>query len=150
MAFSITLTSPMKKAERISRSLGMFAGQVTIDSYATTLIEATAITKYFVPISHTNATAALYPHGIVSMVMDPVSDSGYGFRWDATTGAFQCFAPANLFVSGSATGANLTIDLGIPALQAASTQGAFARAAIECVPNDKPGKVNFTAIGFIR
>lgn len=150
MAFSVTLRSPMKKPERISRSLGVFAGQVHVASYATTLIELTALTRYFLPIGHTNATAAYFPHGIVSVICDPVSNSGVNFRWDATTGAFQCFNPANFSVSGSATGSNVTIDLGIPALQAASTQGAYARVAVECVANDEPGTVNFTAVGFIR
>ena len=149
MAFSATVKSPMKGAERVSRSLGVYAGQVTVSSYATTLVELTAITKYFKAISHTNATAALFPHGIVSVNVDGVSELGFAFRWDATTGAFQCYTPTNITVSGSATGANLTIDLGIPALQAVSTQGLYAVGAIEAIANDAPGTVNFVAIGFI-
>ena len=67
MAFNITVSSPMKNPERISRSLGVYAGQVAMSSYALTLIECTAITDKFVDISHTNATAALFPLSFLLM-----------------------------------------------------------------------------------
>jgi len=151
MAFSATVRSPMNKAERISRSLGVYAGQITISSYATTLVECTAITKYFKPISHTNATAALFPHGIVSMAVDPVSESGFCWRWDATTGAFDCYYPSSMVFSGSATGAAVTWDsaLGSVGLQAVSKEGTIVKVATEAAANAAVGTVNFVAIGFI-
>jgi len=91
MAFSITVESPMKGAERISRSLGVYAGKVSITSYSQTLVECTAITKYFVPTG--NATTGGYKDGIVSCQIDGPSSGGYIVRWDHTTGAFYCFAP---------------------------------------------------------
>jgi hypothetical protein len=88
MPFSITVTSPMKGAERISRSLGLYAGKVSITSYAQTLVECTAITKYFVPTS-----SAAFQKGIVSVQIDGPSSGGYIVSWDATTGGFRCYAP---------------------------------------------------------
>ena len=165
MAFSVTVKSPMKKPERISRSLGVFAGQITISSYATTLVECTAITKYFKPIGHTNATAALFPHGIVSMAVDPISESGFCWRWDATTGAFDCYYPTNdaswsinIPVDSGAPGTALTFDSGggVGKLHAQSAVGniSLAVAAVEAAgseanANDAVGTVNFVAIGFI-
>ena len=161
MAFSVTVKSPMKNAERISRSLGVYAGQVTISSYATTLIECTAITKFFKDISSTNATAALFPHGVVSCECDAISESGFAFRWDATTGAFECYYPTvatsiTLPVDSGAPGVALTFDSagGAGALHATSAVGnitfAFADAVgSEAGANDAVGTVNFVAIGLV-
>ena len=151
MAFSVTVKSPMKNAERISRSLGMFAGQITISSYATTLVECTAITKYFKPIGSTETTAALFPHGIVSMVVDPISESGFCWRWDATTGAFDCYYPTSIVFSGSATGGNLAWDSALAGvgMQCGSAPGTFKSIGREATANDAVGTVNFVAVGFI-
>ena len=165
MAFSVAVESPMDKPERISRSLGIYAGRVTISSYATTLVECTAITKYFRDISSTNSTAAKFPHGVVSMACDAVSESGFAWRWDATTGAFRCFYPTNdaswtisLPVDSGAAGAALTFDSGGGAgkLHATSAVGnidlavaAVEAAASEANANDAVGWVNFVAVGFV-
>ena len=152
MAFSISVKSPMKHAERISRSVGIFAGQISISSYATTLIECTQITRHFIPIGNTETTAALFPKGLISVVADPISDSGFLFRWDATTGAFQCYYPTSIVFSGSATGGNLTWDSALAGvgMQCASAPGTFFSVGREAAANDLVGKVNFVAIGFIR
>lgn len=151
MAFGVTIKSPMKKAERISRSMGIFAGQITISSYATTLVEATEITKYFRSIANTDATAALFPTGIVSMEVDAISESGFAWRWDATTGAFECFYPTSIVFSGSASGGNLTWDSALAGvgMQCASAPGTFYSIGREAAANDAVGTVNFVAIGLI-
>ena len=151
MAFSATVRSPLKKADRISRNLGIYAGQITISSYATTLVECTGITKFFKPISHTNATAALFPHGIVSCVAEGMSELGFVFRWDATTGAFDCYYPTSIVFSGSATGGNVTwaSNLEGVGMAAASVPGTFYSIGREAAADDAVGTVNFTAIGFI-
>lgn len=152
MAFSTTVKSPLKGAERISRNMGIFAGQITISSYATTVVECTAITRNFVAVDNTNATAALFPHGIVSMVCDPISESGFCWRWDATIGGFECYYPTSFAFSGSGTGAAVTWDsaLGAVGLQALSKEGSMLLVGKEALANDAPGTVNFTAVGFIR
>lgn len=163
MAFAVTVKSPMKGAERISRNLGVYAGQISISSYATTLVECTAITKYFVPVGHTNATAAYFPHGIVSMVCDQLSDSGYAWRWDATTGAFYCFRPSaattlGVSIASSAAGAVPLEFCSSSASLVCSSAGGTGTLSIplaadkadQCSANDNPGTINFVAVGFIR
>lgn len=149
MAFSVTLKSPMKRAERISRSLGVFAGQITISSFATTLIECTSVTRYFKPITNTDATAALFPKGIVSMVIEPISELGFCWKWDSTTGAFDCYYPTNIVISGSATGGAATVLLTENKIAVASTSGNITAVGIQALANDAVGTVNFVAIGFI-
>ena len=107
MAFAITVTSPMKGAERISRSLGVYAGKVSITSYAQTLVECTAITKYFVPTG--NATTGGFKDGVVSVQIDGPSDSGYLARWDQATGAFRCFYTVNSTQSTLTLAASATV-----------------------------------------
>lgn len=165
MAFAVALKSPMKKPERISRSLGIFAGQVTMSSYATTLVECTALTRYFKPISHTNATAASFPHGIVSVAVDPISDLGYAWRWDAVTGAFDCYYPTSVVATTLGVKVDSDVSSGTIAviygsgekvLHATSGVGsldvvaaAVKGAGAEAAANDDTGTVNFVAIGFI-
>jgi hypothetical protein len=160
MAFSATVISPMKNPERISRSLGIFAGKVNIDSYATTLVTLTGITKFFKPTS--NATTGGFGHGIISVQIEGPSSNGYLVRWDYTTGAFKCYYPlkstsitlpvdsnvgagaALLFASGGGAGA----------LHATSAVGNItyaqaAGAALELVANVDVGTFGFVAIGFV-
>jgi len=167
MAFLQTVVSPMKGAERISRSLGVYAGKITVSSYATTLVECTAITKYFVDISSTETAAAQFPHGIVSCVADGISESGFAWKWDATTGAFRCYYPTNIASTSFTVAVDSNVDAGAAllfasgggagALHATSAVGNIlvARAAAEVVgseanANDAVGAVNFIAIGFVR
>lgn len=148
MAFSVSVKSPMSKPERISRSLGLFAGQITISSYATTLVECTAITKYFKPISHTNATAALFPKGVVSCVPSAISESGFAFRWDATTGAFRVYYPTEIVMAKSSA-ANAVVQVVGAALACTSAAHTVSYVGAEANANDAVGKVDFVAIGFI-
>ena len=160
MAFSATVSSPMKKPERISRSLGVYVGKVVLSSYATTLVELTGITKFFKPTA--NGTTGGYTHGIVSVQVDGPSSGGQLATWDFTTGAFKCYQPvagtsvalpvdsnvgagaALLFASGGGAGA----------LHATSAVGnitfAYAAAgAAECAANINVGTFGFIAVGFI-
>jgi len=167
MAFSQTVVSPMKGAERISRSLGVYAGKITVSSYATTLVECTAITKYFVDISSTETAASQFPKGIVSCVADGVSESGFAFRWDATTGAFRCYYPTSIASTSFQIAVNSNVGAGAAllfasgggaaALHATSAVGNIlvARAAAmakgsQATANAAVGSVNFVAIGFVR
>ncbi len=167
MAFSISVESPMKGAERISRSLGVYAGKVSITSYSQTLVECTAITKYFVPTS--NATTGGYKDGVISCQIDGPSSGGYLVRWDHTTGAFYCFAAdkstsptGNLVLVASATmsaagvpvlwnqttgalgntGTAGTAPITINALTQAGGQQAVANALV--------GTFSFVAVGFVH
>jgi len=160
MAFSATVTSPMSKPERISRSMGIFAGKVSISSYATTLVELTGITKFFKPTG--NGTAGGFTHGLCSVQVDGPSSGGYLAKWDYTTGGFKCYAPvagtsvtlpvdsnvgagaALLFASGG----------GAAALHATSAVGNIsytlaAAAGSECAANIAVGTFGFVAVGFI-
>ncbi|MBU2052502.1 hypothetical protein KKH13_04835 [Patescibacteria group bacterium] len=150
MAFSATVISPMKNAERISRSLGVFAGKVTIASYATTLVKCSDITKYFYPTA--NATTGGFTHGLCSVQIDGPSSGGFIVQWDYTTGAFKCYTPTTLVYSGSATGGAVTWGsaLGRVGMACASTPGTFQAVAGEAVANDAIGTFGFVAVGFIR
>jgi hypothetical protein len=167
MAFSISVESPMKGAERISRSLGVYAGKVSITSYSQTLVECTAITKYFVPTG--NATTGGYKDGIVSCQIDGPSSAGYIVRWDHTTGGFRCFSPVksttptgNLVIVASAT----MSAAGVPVLWNQTT-GALGNtgtagtapitinalveaAAPQAAANTLIGTFSFVAVGFVR
>lgn len=160
MAFSATVTSPMKKAERISRSMAIYSGKVSISSYSQTLVELTAITKYFKPTS--NATTGGFGDGIVSVQIDGPSSNGQIINWNYASGAFKCFQPvagttvsfavdsnvgagaALLFVSGG----------GASALHATSAVGnatfaIVAGSAAECAANIDVGTFGFVAIGYV-
>ena len=89
MAYTATVISPMKHCERISRSMGIFAGKVSVSEYATTLVEITGITKFFKPTS--NATTGGFGDGIVTVQLEGPSSLGYLAQWDYTTGSLKCF-----------------------------------------------------------
>ena len=157
--------SPMKGAERISRSMGVYAGKVTITSYDTTLVECTAITRYFVPTG--NATTGGFAHGICSVQIDGPSSGGYIVNWDYTTGAFKCFNPTAV---ASNTGATIAVDStvsgaallfasggGAGALHATSAVGNMVAAiaaqtgvASQAAANSLIGTFGFVAVGFVR
>lgn len=152
MAFSVTVTSPMKGAERISRSLGVYAGKVSITSYSQTLVECTAITKYFVPSG--NATTGGFPDGICSVQVDGPSSNGYMAQWDYTTGAFKCYSPtAGITVdSDVASGAAVIwASGGSNVLHATSAVGTvIAVTAQEAAANVLIGTFGFVAVGFVH
>lgn len=162
MAFSATVFSPMSKPERISKSLGLYAGRVSISSYATTLVECTDITKYFVPTG--NGTTGGFKDGIISCVIDGPSSGGYMVRWDATTGAFRCYYPyagtsptgAVPITSGTTAGGAIfmTSGGGFSAITAGAVAititGLVAAAGSELAANVAVGTFSFVAIGFVH
>ena len=167
MAFSATVISPMKGPERISRSLGLYAGKVSISSYSQTLVKLTALTKYFVPTS--NATTGGFTHGICSVQIDGPSSGGYLAQWDYTTGAFKCFyadaatnptgsVPLAASATMSAGGVTVLWNLGTGSLGSTGTAGTApisigalaAAAASQCAANVDVGTFGFVAIGFVR
>lgn len=164
MAFEVTVTSPMKGAERISRSLGVYAGKVSITSYSQTLVECTAITKYFVPTG--NATTGGWKDGVVSCVIDGPSDSGYMVRWDHGTGAFRCYVPyagttpTGTWSMGSGTASGLTAVyfLSASGIHASAVPGVVpltctalvAAAGAQAAANVTIGTFSFVAVGFVR
>jgi hypothetical protein len=167
MAFSATVISPMKQPERISRSLGVFAGKIAMSSYSQTLVKLTAITKYFVPTG--NGTTGGFTHGICSVQIDGPSSAGYLVQWDYTTGAFKCFyadkatTPTGTVVlqasaTMSAAGVPVLWNLGTAGLGSTGTAGTApitinaitAAAASQCAANVDVGTFGFVAIGFIR
>lgn len=156
MAYTATVTSKMKKPERISRSLGVFAGTVNISSYNTTLVAITGITKYFRTGTGT----------IVSVIANGPTDSGFNLAWNYASKSFKAYYPTNvasfsvalpvdsnvgagaalLFVSGG----------GAAALHATSAVGTITQAfaAVERInseanDDDDVGVVTFLAVGFI-
>jgi len=166
-AYSATVISPMKGAERISRSLGVFAGKVSVSNYHQTLAVITGITKYFVPTS--NATTGGFTHGIVSVEIGGPSSAGYIAQWDYTVGCLKCFyadkattPTGNLVLAASATmsaaGVPVLWNLGTGGLGSTGTAGtapitigALAAAAASEVANDvNVGTFGFVAIGFIH
>jgi hypothetical protein len=160
MAFSATVISPMNGAERVSRSLGVYAGKVSISSYATTLVTLTGITKYFLPTG--NGATGGFDHGIMSVQVDGPSSGGYLAKWDYTTGAFKCYYPTvgttvSLAVNSNvAGGAALLFDSGggAAALHATSAVGNITYAMVsapgsECIANVAVGTFGFIAIGLV-
>lgn len=150
--YASTVTTPMANCERISRSLGVIAGKVTISNYNTTLLEITGITKFF-----KNSAVVGFTKGVVSVACEGFTSNGYLVRWDNTTGAFRCFYANNAMSipvdSNVASGAALIFQSGggAAALHATSAVGNItvaAAAALEVANDVNIGDVNFVAIGF--
>lgn len=143
MSYTASVTSPLKKSERISRSLGIYSGKCDITEHAAvaSLVEITAITKFF----KTGGVAG-FTKGIIAVVAEGLSDNGYEFRWDYTTGAFSCYLPTNIVIEGSSTGAAITLN--VDAIQAVSTAGTITAVAALAGAVDA-GEIGFYAIGFI-
>jgi len=143
--YAATVTTPLKKCERISRSMGILAGKYNLTNYNTTLIQQTAITKYFA-----TGGVAGFTGGIIAVVPSGVSDNGHSMVWDYATGAFKAYKPTNIVVSGSATGASVTLLLTENSIAAASTEGSVVAAATEASADDDCGEISFVAIGFVK
>ena len=165
--YSATVVSPMKGAERISRSLGVFAGKCAVGNYNQTLARITGITKFFKPTG--NATTGGFTHGIVSVDIVNPSELGYLANWDYTTGCFKCWyadasrTPALTLATSAAMSAG-----GVALLANASTAAvavaigitgttvntincnAIAAAAASQLASDiNAGTFGFVAVGFI-
>ena len=138
-AYAATVTSKMKDAERISRSLGVYAGTVNISNYNAALVEITGISRYFLTGTGT----------IVSVVANGPTANGYNLAWNYASNAFKAYAPTNIVFSGSATGANVTWDSALNAFQAVSKAGTHLAEGKEVADNTDLGTVTFVAIGFI-
>jgi len=154
MAYEVTVTTPMKQCERISRSLGLLAGKCNVTTYNTTLVEITAITKYFV-----TGNVSGFTKGIIAVIPTGVSDNGHTFEWDYTTGAFKCYKPTaattgSLTIIDSTGGTAVELVGGKLAATAASTTVSLtpmvAAAADEAADDTDCGEVGFIAIGFVR
>ncbi len=150
--YAASVTTPMAQVERVSRSLGVIAGKVTVSNYNTTLLEITGITKYFKA-----SAVAGFTKGTVAVVSEGYSSNGYLVRWDNTTGAFRCFYAANAISipvdSNVGAGAALLFASGggAAALHATSAVGNItvaAAAALEVAADVNIGDINFLAIGF--
>ena len=149
---SSVTTSPMGSgAERISRSLGMFAGKCDVSDYGSgTLLEITGITRNFVA-----STISGYTHGIISVIAMGLSDNGYEFRWDYTTGAFKAYTPTAMTcpVVSNTLGAVLTWLSSTPNQLIATSK--VGNVVISGVAKEEGGatdvgEISFIAIGFIR
>lgn len=155
-AYAATVTSPMKNSERISRSLGVFAGKVAISNYNPTLAEITGITRYF-----KSGSVAGFTSGVVSVACEGYSSNGYMCRWSANAKAFTCYYASNIVPvsiavdSNVAGGAALLFGSGggAAALHATSAVGNItmtvaAGPALEVAADVNVGDVTFVAIGF--
>jgi len=164
MAYTVTVTSPMKHAERISRSLGVYAGKCDISAYATAdLAEITAITKYFVDVAHTGAVNAKVAKGVLSCVANGPSDNGHIFEWNATGGYFECFKPSGvpvasggITINAGTTGTSVFFDPANSKFYSTTggtvTEfvGTTCAAVVATQMAGDAGEITFTAIGFIR
>jgi hypothetical protein len=151
----------MKGAERISRSLGVFAGKCAVGNYHQTLAVITAITKYFKPTG--NATTGGFTHGIVSVDIVNPSELGYLANWDYTTGCFKCFYVDKSTQSTLTMAASATVSaLGTVYISTASgvightgtattinISAVVAAAAPQLGSDVNAGTFGFVAIGFI-
>ena len=155
--YSSIVTTPLKQTERISRSLGIYAGKCNIDNYNTTLLEITGITRYF----KTGGVSG-FTGGIIAVVADQVSENGFLAQWDYTTGAFKCFAPLVgttlqiTVVTSAASGLfmELNSSAGTIVCSGANGTGTFdiplgESPATEANTDDDVGEISFYAIGFI-
>ena len=152
MAFSATVISPMKQPERISRSLGVYAGKVSIASYTAAAV-LTAVTKYFVPTG--NATTGGFAHGICSVQIDGPSSGGYVVAWDYATGCFKAYSPTagGIVCNSALAGALISFGSGgtVGVVHATSAVGTILTAtASEAAENSAVGTFGFVAIGFVR
>ena len=165
-AYAATVISPMNGAERISRSLGVFAGKVAVGNYHQTLVEITAITKYFKPTG--NGTAGGFKDGICSVQFEGPSSAGILAQWDFTSGSLKCFyadkatTPTGIITmvaSATVSAANNPVywNNGTGALGSTGTAGTTpivigalaAAAATELASDTNAGTFGFVAIGFI-
>ena len=146
MGYTASVSSPLKRAERISRSFGFYAGKCNVTDYDSgTLLEITGITRYFV-----TGGVSGFTQGIVAVIPTGVSDNGHTFEWDYTTGAFKAYKPTQIVISGSSTGVAVTYDSALATLQAVSKEGTLISAAAEETGATDVGEVGFIAIGFIK
>lgn len=111
-AYAATVSTPLNRCERISRSLGMFAGKVNVTNYNTTIAEITGITKYFV-----TGGVSGFTQGLIAVVPQGASDNGHIMQWDYNTGAFKCYKPtAAVTPTGTVTQPTFAGSAAVPTL----------------------------------
>lgn len=151
-AYAATVVEDLQRVERISRTVGIMVGTCNLTNYNTTLAEITDITRWFLAVNR-----------IFAVLTDAVSDEGYCFRWNRTTGAFECFVPVHghdfKFKSAS-----ITADVEWDGTDIATTGGgtrtpntssgvqaakAFDAAVVEAADDVDAGLVNFVAYGLV-
>lgn len=157
MAYTASVTSLLNKVERISKSLGVYCGKVNVTEYHATLLEITGITKFFKAVTHTGAEPVKYPHGVLAVTPNGLSDNGHMFEWNATSGAFKVYKPTAMLMNSviGATSAVVQADVaggtGVQFHATTCVTGAVIAAVGAEVANACDcGEVNFTAIGFAR
>jgi len=139
-ASAVTLHTP--KAERISRNLGMIAGNIDITNYNSTTTEETDITRYF-----KNSSQVGLEKGILSLSVTS-SEKGYVLGFDKTTGKFIAYSPGALAIGdiALATGDTYTD----AAVNGAVNAITVTAGALSEVANDLDlGTFEFVATGFL-
>lgn len=158
-AYAATIVTPMKNAERISRSLGVYAGKCAVSNYHQTLAQITAITKFFKP----TGAAGSFAHGIISVDIVNPSELGYLANWDYTTGCFKCWYADKATTGTIVMAASATVSaLGTVLISTASgvlghtgtattiaLTPTVAAAASQLASDVNAGTFGFVAIGFI-
>lgn len=155
-AYAATVTSLMTKAVKLDNVVGiyLYSGTVDITNYNQTLAEITAISGKF--------------SSIISVLTEPVTESGYLLRWNSSSKAFEAYYPDaqhshGLIITKGAIGTNLEVGL---AADAAGTTlnnntisatltldapdpvaNASAAAATEVASDTDLGTCGFIAIG---
>lgn len=142
-AYASTVTLHTNGAERISRNLGIVAGQINITNYNSTTTEETDITRNFVASGQSGLTK-----GILSLQITG-SENGYVANFDKTTGKFKLYT-----VGGNAIGtaALSTSDTYTDAAVNTAINGVTvtAGALTELANDTDAGTFDFVAIGFIH
>lgn len=155
MAYTASVTTMMPKVERISKSLGIFCGKCNVTEYHATLAEITGITKYFISSNHTGTEPVKYPHGVLAVTPNGLSDNGHMFEWNATSGAFKVYKPTALLMNSSigATSAEVNVDVAGGTgyeFHTTSATGSVYAVGAEVANACDCGEITFTAIGFAR
>ncbi len=151
--YTASVTSPMKHAERLSRSLGIFVGKVNVTGYNASLVEITGITRYFVDIAHTGAQPVKYAKGVVSCTPCGASDNGHIFEWNSTDGSFKVYKPTTINMDSTIAGQVVQADAAGGTgfeLHCTSATGSIYATATEVATDCDCGEVTFVAIGFVR
>lgn len=148
--YNAVVTSPLGSAERVSKNMAIFAGRINLTNYNSSLVEITAITKFF-----KTGGVATFTSGIMTVVCDEVTDQGYSVRWNPTSKAFQAFSAApTISVDSNVAGGSALLFAsggGATALHATSAVGTIALASlltVEVANDVNVGNFGFVAVGF--
>lgn len=148
MAYTVSVSSPMSKRERISPSLGIYCGTVNISVYSVgSPITITAITRYFT--TSPNASASIGgTFGILAVTPTGPSSNGYMLQWSYGAGCFVCYRPTYIPIDSNVAAGVALLASGTSAFHATSAIGLLSGASIEASAGDVIGTCGFIAIGF--